>query len=66
MAKQTILEALLIMAYNVGRDHARTLAFTPEAGREATVKALTALFDDIDPGDLARPADSLFDREPQN
>lgn len=59
--KQSILEGLIIMAYNVGRDHgANTSKMTLEIGRAKTLEMLLSIVDSIDPGDLARPIEGLF------
>lgn len=54
---QSRLDTLLIMAYNVGREHERTGVMTIEEGRVAVLH-LKELFDDVDPGDLALPTRS--------
>lgn len=51
---KTALETLLIMAYNVGRDHGERGSMPIEQGREV-VLAILNLVEGIDPGDLAKP-----------
>lgn len=58
---QSVLEALLVMAYNVGRDHEKTGTFPLDEGRRVTVDALTKFVADIDPGDLAKPLVQMLD-----
>jgi hypothetical protein len=58
--RQSMLEALLCMAYNCGRDHEKTKVFGLEAGRDTLVRALSALVQNVDPGDLAKPATDLL------
>ena len=58
--RQSILEGLLVMAYNVGRDNERTQALTIEQGRKVVVEQLCKLVEHVDPGDLAQPMEGLI------
>lgn len=70
--KQTNLQALIVMAYNVGRAHGdgsamvadrkRNRPFSPEEGRSAAVEHLSKFFEHIDPGDFALP---FFEASPK-
>lgn len=55
---QSKLDALLIMAYNVGRDHERTQAMPVEEGRRVVLN-VKKLFENHDPGDLGGPCPSI-------
>ena len=55
MSEQTILEGIVIMAYNAGRAHEKSGAFGLEDGRAVVAKAISEFVQDVDPGDLALP-----------
>jgi len=57
---QTCIQALLIMAYNVGRDHEQTGAMSLEEGRAVVAERLAALVAHADIGVLSQPAESLL------
>jgi hypothetical protein len=48
------------MAYNCGRDHERTQAFAIDEGRATAVRALSALVQNVDPGDLSKSATEIL------
>lgn len=56
---QTCLQALLIMAYNVGRDHAETGAMNKEDGRKVVSERFPALIGRADIGVLSQDAAAL-------
>jgi len=61
MGDMSILQTLLIMAYNCGRNHEATKAFTIEEGRAQTVDTLLRWAENVDPGDLAKPMTAFHD-----
>jgi hypothetical protein len=63
--QQTCLQALLIMAYNVGRDHGQTQAMTLEEGRKVVSEKLSDLVGHADIGALSQPATSLLSLQPK-
>lgn len=58
--QQTILEGLLIMAYNCGRDHEKTQRVSIEEGRKRVVLGLVGFVSDADRGDLDDPIVDLL------
>jgi hypothetical protein len=57
---QTCLQALLIMAYNVGRDHGHTNAMTLQEGRAVVSQKLSELVSGRDIGVLSEPVTSVL------
>ena len=58
--EQSIFEALLIMAYNVGRSHGETNVMPVAEGRQVVVEQLSKLVEHVDPGDLVLPVKGLI------
>jgi len=58
--KQTVLEMLMVLSYNLGREHGKQVTFDAYEAKMLMLTHLTKLIENIDPGDLNRPAEGLL------